>query len=134
MTALLVMLNNYLHDLATAVFAVSAIAALLLERRLRHYPETTAALEPVVRALGRVGFGALIWILAAGVIRALAYRRYEWAEAAGRGQVTVLAVKHVVLVLFTIIGVVALVRLRRRLRTPARIEPSRSSSGTGEAH
>lgn len=116
--ALLVMLNNYLHDLATAVFAVSALAAWFLLRS----PAARAApgaLRPVIDALARVGIAALAWTLAGGVIRMLAFRRYEWMEAAGRGQVPALVLKHVILVALVITGLVVLQRVRRLGRSDA---------------
>ena len=47
--AILVMLNNYMHDLATAVFAVSAVTAYLLHRSLA-MQAAPATVVPVVRA------------------------------------------------------------------------------------
>jgi len=110
--AILVMLNNYLHDLATAVFAVSALAAWFLLRSpsARRAPE---ALGDVIRGLVRVGTAALVWTLAGGVVRALAFRRYEWMEAAGRSQVPALVVKHVILITLVIAGLIVLYRVHR---------------------
>ena len=51
--AVLVMLNNYLHDLATAVFAVSALAAYLVLRSAAAN-EAPVALRPVAAGLVRV--------------------------------------------------------------------------------
>jgi hypothetical protein len=110
--AVLVMLNNYLHDLATAVFAVSALAAYLLLRSPA-ISDASEALRPVTTGLTRAGIFSLAWILLGGVIRALAYRRYEWMEAAGRGQVVALVVKHVILVSLVIVGLVVLFKVRR---------------------
>ena len=113
--AVLVMLNNYLPDLATAVFAVSTLAAYFLRRSpaMRDAPVSVRALA---MSLVRVGIFSLGWVLLGGVIRALTYRRYEWVEAAGRDQVTALAVKHVILVCLVIAGLVALFGLRRGIR------------------
>lgn len=110
--AVLVMLNNYLHDLATAVFAVSAFAAYFL---LRSGASRGCAdvLRPVVSGILRVGFFALAWTLAGGMVRMLAYRKYEWIEAVGRAQVPALIVKHVILVALVTAGVITLLRVRR---------------------
>ncbi len=115
--AILVMLNNYMHDLATAVFAVSAVTAYLLRRSLamRLAPETV---QPVVRGVVRVGIFSLAWTLFFGFIRGLTYREYEWVEAAGRDQVAVLVVKHVILVSLVIAGCVVLYRLHRLGQAP----------------
>ena len=113
--AVVIMINNYLHDLATAVFAVSALAAYFLLRSPASR-EAGAALQPVVAGLVRVGFFALVWTLAGGVVRALAYRRYEWMEAVGRDQVPALIVKHVILVSLVIAGLVVFFHVRRLVR------------------
>jgi hypothetical protein len=116
--AILVIMNNYLHDLATAVFAVSAVAALLL-RRSAALEAAPRALGPVVTGLYRVGLFALAWTLVAGMFRGLTYQRYEYWEAARYAQADVpglvpaLVLKHLVLVALVALGVVALVRLRR---------------------
>lgn len=116
--AILVMLNSYMHDLATAVFAVSAITAYLLQRSLamRAAPQS---LQPVVRGVVRVGVVSLVWTLVFGFVRGLTYREYEWVEAAGRDQVPVLVVKHVILVCLVVAGIVVLARLRRLQRLAA---------------
>jgi hypothetical protein len=115
--AVLVMLNNYLHDLATAVFAVSALAAYFLLRSPAAR-EAPAAVQPVIQGLVRVGTIALLWTLAGGVVRALAYKRYEWMEAVGKAQVPALVLKHVILVSFVVLGVLVLRRVRQ-LESPA---------------
>lgn len=113
--AVLIMINNYLHDLATAVFAVSALAAYFLLRS-QAAKEASDALFPVVMGLVRVGLFALAWTLAGGVVRALAYRHYEWMEAAGRDQVPALILKHVILVSLVIAGLVVFYHVRRLAR------------------
>jgi hypothetical protein len=114
--AVAVMLNNYLHDLATAVFAVSALAAWFLLKS-SGTKEATAVLRPVVDGLSKVGFFSLGWILLGGVIRAICYRQYEWMEAAGKSQIPALMVKHVILVTLVIAGLVVLFRVRSLART-----------------
>lgn len=113
--AILVMLNNYLHDLATAVFAVSAFAAWILCRStaMQEVPE---AVRPIAHGLMKIGIAALVWTLLAGGIRSATYREYEWMEAAGRGQVAALVVKHVILVSLVLVGIVVMTRLRRLVR------------------
>jgi len=124
--AVLVMLNNYLHDLSTAVFAVSVFTAHILCRSVA-MREAPAVLRPVAQALVRVAMGALVWTLAGGAVRAAAYRKYEWMEAAGRGQVAALVLKHVILVSLVVAALVLLRRVRRLawVASDARAETSR---------
>lgn len=114
--AIVVMLSNYTHDLATAIFAVSAVTAYYLRRSLAMKAAPTE-LQPVVKGVVRVGIYSLACTLILGYIRGLTYRKYEWVEAAGRDQVTVLVVKHVILVCLVIAGCVFLYKLYRLDRT-----------------
>ena len=119
--AILVMLSNYLHDLATAIFAVSAVAAYLLRRSLA-MQAAPATVQPLVQGIVRLGYFSLVCTLILGFVRGITYRKYEWVEAAGRDQVTVLVVKHVILVALVIAGLVMLYRLRRLGRSPGAAE------------
>jgi hypothetical protein len=136
--AILVMFSNYFHDLATAIFAVSAVTAYLLQRTLAMQAAPAAAqsadhslqpvdrsLRPVVRGVQRMGYYSLAWTLVFGSIRGLTYREYEWVEAAGRNQVPALLVKHVFLVALVITGIVFLYRLRRLRAVAETAEASR---------
>jgi hypothetical protein len=60
---------------------------------------------------------SLAWTLLAGMIRGITYREYEWVEAAGRGPVPVLVLKHVILVSLVAAGVFVLYRVHRLART-----------------
>ena len=119
--AVLVMLNNYTHDLATAVFAVSALAAWLVLRS-GAMKQAPWALRPLVQGLVKIGMISFVMTLLLGGIRSAAYRQYEWSEAAGRAQIPALVVKHVILVLLVILGLWVLYRVRRALRATLREE------------
>ena len=113
--ALLVMMNNYFHDLAVAfLFAGSVMAHLTL----RYWPG--APPPAVVRLLRRVAWGSLAWVLVGGAIRAWFYKEYEWLPKAGTAQVPALVVKHIFLVLLTVVGLTGVVRLDRQLQRGTR--------------
>jgi hypothetical protein len=61
--------------------------------------------------LMRISLGGIIVF---GIIRALAYKTYEWNAAAGEGQVTLLIVKHILLLGVFIIGVVYYTRAKKK--------------------
>ena len=48
-----------------------------------------------------------------GVPRTIYYTRFEWANAAGKGQVTALIIKHVVMAVLVVVGIVCWRRLRQ---------------------
>lgn len=115
----LLMMNNYLHDVATALLAASGVA---LWAMLRHHeragggPEVGRyflALHGAMSGLARL---ALAWIVVGGVPRAIWYREFEWANAAGRLQVPALVAKHVAATVLVVLGVSLWRRLRARAR------------------
>ena len=106
--ALVVMLNNYFHDLAVAFLFASSLMAHLT---LRHWPGAPS--PQLVWSLRRIAWASLAWVLVGGAIRAWFYEEYEWLPKAGTAQVPALMVKHVLLVTLTVWGLVGVVRLNR---------------------
>lgn len=99
-----IMLNNYFHDLATALLMTSGIAAFYLAKTV----ETAKTKEAInlfanlFQKFTAVGRGAFVWIIVAGAIRLAAFNTYEWQDAVGKNQVPALIVKH--LLLFAVVG------------------------------
>lgn len=116
--ALLVMLNNLLHDFAVALLFASLVALSVIYRRasMQGDPGSAPVVRDLARFFNRVTYACWALILAGGVIRMLAYERFEWNEAAGRGQVAALVVKHAILVALIVWGTWIQLRLRKHLR------------------
>jgi hypothetical protein len=106
--AILVMMNNYFHDLAVAFLFASTLMAHVVLRYWRGRPSAD-----LVRTLTRIAGGSLIWVLLGGVVRVIFYREYEWSPKAGTAQVPALMAKHVLMVGLTAWGLVGVIRLRR---------------------
>lgn len=99
---LIVMLNNFLHDLSAAWWMISA---LLLRHTLRSSPEPPDKVHVrLARYLCNSMSIALIGVIVFGAFRLWSYKTYEWVEAAGGGQVTLLAVKHIFFAAIVILG------------------------------
>lgn len=111
--AILVMLNNYFHDLAVAFMWASSLMAHLV---LRYWPGKPS--RELATILSRVAWGSLAWVLIGGAIRAYFYMDYEWLPKAGTAQIPALAVKHVLLFALTLWGLVGVVKLQRKLKSP----------------
>lgn len=112
-----VMVNNFFHD-----FAVGLLFASLLVVSHIHKAYGTDGPEERIQFLRglygtfkKVILGCWVVIIAGGVVRTLAYREYEWMEAAGRGQTGALVIKHIILVALVVWGVIIQVRLKKRL-------------------
>ncbi len=116
------MLNNYLHDVATALLLASAVSVWVLAQQYRADggPAVAAFYVRAYRRLTRLAQVSLVWILIGGVPRVLAYRQYEWANAAGMGQVPALVAKHILLGTIVVWGSILWVRLGRDVRAVER--------------
>ena len=117
--AIALMMNNYLHDVATALLASSAVALWVLLRRYEAGPRGAEAARyflEVQRAMVKLARLSLAWIVLGGIPRTIWYADFEWANAAGRGQVAALAVKHVVAFVLVGFGIVFWRRLQARVR------------------
>lgn len=113
--ALLIVFNNYFHDLATGVFAASAVVLWVLARWAREHPDAAAPMGEVYRALTLTLWIALAWIVIGGVPRTIFFPRYEFIPALGKGIVPALVIKHVVLFTAVGTGVAAWIGARRAM-------------------
>lgn len=117
--SVLLMMNNYFHDVATALLAASAVALVAL---LRHHdaagggPDAARLFLRMHRAMAGLARFSLAWIVLGGIPRTIWYTEFEWANAAGRAQVTALVVKHAVALGLLVGGAVLWRRLARRVR------------------
>ena len=109
------MMNNYLHDVATALLIGSAAAILVMEKVVTRIGEPAGVLFflTAYRRLTRLFHWALIWIVIGGIPRTIFYTSFEWANAAGKGQIPALLVKHVVMAVLVVVGIICWRRLRR---------------------
>ncbi len=112
-----IMLNNYFHDVATAVLASAAVVLWALFRVQEKFPnpEATGFFFAACKKLTLMVRISLAWIVLGGVPRTIFYRDFEWANAAGKGQVPALVVKHVLILVFVIVGGWAWLQLKRRI-------------------
>ena len=112
------MMNNYFHDVATALLAASAFALWSLVR-LQDSMGGEASPRFFLAAYSRMARFAkvsLVWILLGGIPRTIFYRDFEWANAAGRGQVPALVAKHILMFALVGLGAWGWYGLHRRRR------------------
>ena len=115
--SLLIVFNNYFHDLATGVFVGCAVTLWALGRSLAADPSRRAALEPVYSALTKALWISVAWIILGGTPRTIFFPTYEFIPALGKGIVPALIVKHVVMFSAVGVGIAAWVRARRLFGT-----------------
>jgi len=117
---IVVMLNNYFHDLATAIFFCSVVGGLVIINWARTSESRIELALQLGRKFAWIARISLIWILLGGTVRAIAYRDFEWNSAAGSGQIPALIVKHILLVTVIIIGLAIYWKLSKSISVEAK--------------
>jgi len=115
---LLIILNNFCHDLASAIWFVSIYVIYLLGRYLEKSPSHELARFGVhlYRRLLLFNLSSLVLAVSFGVVRALNFIRLEWLPAAGRGQIVLLVVKHMFLIVMVAAGFLLLIRVGKQIK------------------
>lgn len=113
-----IMMNNYFHDVATALLLASGIAMWVIVRRYGNNsnPDVTDYFLRIYRGITRLAKFSLAWILIGGIPRTLAYKDFEWANAVGKNQVPALIVKHILVFIFVCTGVYMWIKLSKRVK------------------
>jgi len=114
--AILVLLNNFLHDFSAAGWLFCTVTLWSMLRKEIPGNDAGKIIIDTIKTillLMRLSLGGIIVF---GIIRALAYKTYEWNAAAGEGQVTLLIVKHILLLGVFIIGVVYYTRAKKIIK------------------
>ena len=109
-----IMMNNYFHDVATALMVGSGFAlhAIVRIQATMNTPEATVFFLKTYHQMVKLFKFALWWIIIGGVPRTIFYTSFEWANAADKLQVPALMVKHVLMAAVVVWGVVAWRRLK----------------------
>ena len=114
MKGVAVMLMNYLHDLATAVLAANVLAIYFIGRYLDGHSVHDEIIPRLFRALSKVTYWTLAFVLAGGVVRAINFMEYEWNPAAGKQLIPAIVVKHGILVGLTVFALIVQQKYRRK--------------------
>ena len=123
-TSIVIIINNYFHDLATGLLLSSAVILWVLGRRAEDGgPAERKALAGAYPTLRLFARGAFVWIILGGIPRTIFFTRYEWDPAVVNGIVPALMVKHVFMVTVIIIGAI----MWRRMAKVARAEMAQSN-------
>jgi hypothetical protein len=101
---ILIIMNNYFHDVATALLFTAGFVMLSADQLLSAHNNPGASEYFLALYHKFTGFArfALIWILVGGIPRTIFYEKYEWNPALGKGIIPALIVKHILM--FTLVG------------------------------
>lgn len=115
------MLNNWFHDFSVAMLFSGLMMLRFIYRKTQEQPD--ASWIPFARSLTR-SFNKVIYLCWAllillGIGRTVSYENFEWAEAAGSGQLTALILKHILLGSLVVWGTIIQFRLWKFLKQSA---------------
>jgi len=112
-----IMMNNYFHDMATGLLVGSGFAlhAIIRIQASMNTPEATLFFLKTNRQMVKLFKFALWWVILGGVPRTIFYTSFEWANAADKLQIPALAVKHVMMFAAVVWGVIAWRRMQKKV-------------------
>lgn len=113
-----VMMNNYFHDVATAMLLMASLLMMFLIREVERHGniETKKLFVDLYPKISHIIGGAIVFIVMAGIVRTFTYKDFEWANAVGNEQVPAIIVKHILVVLFLFFGFRGWFRVHKRVK------------------
>jgi hypothetical protein len=113
-----IMMNNYFHDVATALLIASGIAMWVIMKKYENNrgQEVTEYFLKIYKSITFLAKFSVAWIIIGGIPRTIFYTEFEWANAAGKGQITALIVKHILAFLFVGSGAYLWFKLSSRVK------------------
>lgn len=115
----IIMMNNYFHDVATALLMASGFVIWVIVKRYDASAgthDTTEYFLGIYRSATKMARFALAWIIIGGIPRTYFYREFEWANAAGKGQIPALIVKHILAFVFVGMGAYLWIKVNQRVK------------------
>ena len=115
----IIMMNNYFHDVATALLAASAFVVWVIVKRYdtsSKTKETTKYFLKIYSNTTKLAKFSLLWIVLGGIPRTIFYTEFEWANALGKGQITALVVKHILAFTFVGSGAYLWLKINRKVK------------------
>ncbi|MDY0340707.1 MAG: hypothetical protein RBS17_05805 [Coriobacteriia bacterium] len=118
MLDILIIMNNYFHDVATAVLVAAAAIMWVLYRRARtggH--EQVLALRNAYPSLSTFARWALVWVILGGIPRALTFNTHDLGAVHSDMAylIPAIVVKHVFEVAAVVAGVILWQRVKARV-------------------
>ncbi len=119
--ASVLMMNNYFHDVATAMVPATAAVAwtvLMLSERAGSKESKDVYLK-IYKLVVRIFVYSLFWLMIGAIPRVLTFKAYELKEAQMKGIVTALFAKLIVAFVLVVIGSLMWIKIGRRLKKMA---------------
>lgn len=117
--AVFLLMNNYFHDVATAMLLACCVVLGVLLRHLggeRDLPLFAYA-RALFRGVTAIFWFSVAWIVASGIIRIATFRSFEWFNTTQKHFEAGLLVKYGIAVVMMAVGAVLWRRLSGKMRS-----------------
>ncbi len=125
MLDILIVMNNYFHDVATATLLASAVIMWVLGRQAEDGgPAEAATLARAFPTLTKFAWGAVAWIIIGGIPRTIFFYTHEFVPAAtakGPYMLPALGVKHTLMAVAVVLGIVLWRRMARAAKSASAV-------------
>jgi len=114
----ILMMNNYFHDVATALLLASGIAIWIIYKKFGD-SEKPDVRDYFLKLYGSMTFlvkFSFAWIILGGIPRTYFYTEFEWSHYAGKSQIPALIVKHILAFLFVGAGAYLWINIRNKVK------------------
>ena len=117
-SGVILMMNNYFHDVATALLLASGIAIWVIYKKFGDSDKPDVR-EYFLKLYGSMTFlvkFSFAWIILGGIPRTYFYTEFEWSHYAGKSQIPALIVKHILAFLFVGAGAYLWINIRKKVK------------------
>lgn len=117
-TGVIIMMNNYLHDVVIALLASSGVALWLIIKRYEPGKDkaVTGYFMSIYKGMTKVARVSLYLILIGAIPRTLTFRSFEWSNAVIHNQIPALILKHIISFMVVSSGVWLWLRINRKMK------------------
>jgi hypothetical protein len=115
----IIMMNNYFHDVATALLMASAFTIWIIYKRYesaRQSQDITDYFLWIYNSATKLAKFSILWIILGGIPRTYFYTEFEWSNAAGKSQIPALMVKHVLFFIFVGTGAYLWIKINTKVK------------------
>jgi hypothetical protein len=105
-----------MHDFSAAGWLFGSVLLFLIIQKTSPKGKVGMAIADIIKNIRHLMMYCLVGIIVFGVVRAFAYKDFEWSQAAGDAQITLLVVKHILFTGIFIVGLVYYIRAGRFIK------------------
>lgn len=116
--AVFIMMNNYFHDVATAMLMACSITmwAVLNQYENKKSPGARVFLMQIHNAVSKIANVSFIWIIISSIPRILTLSTFEWKNAVNSQHTSGLAIKYVLALFMIIAGTYLWIALSAKIK------------------